>query len=826
MFPKLQSDKPTIKTPTDDVECDSTCFVCRSTIGNLSQGNSMNHRNKREGGQQQAEEKNTNGRGSVIAVACMIIFLGIIAGSAMAYLGCRAEWNGRMEDFERGASVTVSKIEDSFKEYVDTASLIHGRFRHRPRFSESAFESDPETYTAEYMEWSEEHRRDLRELYEYVKASGLKFKSMQFDPNVTWQERPLAEAEVNAYLMQNYPEITYTGFRGFNNDSTKLEPIWQNQSFYFPIHYIEPIQGNEAAIDLDYYSSESRIRAVDALFETQAPSLTDRLSLFREAGSVSRCNSGGFSGDQGPSFMVVLMHPGVRLSGDDDTSWPRDFSSIVLCMSDLIERSTNHQNRKISVYIHDLSHPGNNEPVFMGAARLDKNATTMERVKGDDHYTMILLNEISLGEVECSWAASCYQREIEIANRNWTVTIVDEHVTDKGLLFFIILVGIPVFAAFACLAISVLAADRKNRTFSILKAEAAATRSSMVLESANRTAQMERELNDFLAHEVRNPLSAAMAATSFLRTELDRRSKSNRGIGVHFEDSHHEKDKGKDEQKEFAVDEIDATGGDKDARIKTLASPRLVQAREDIQVVDNALRFINELLRNMLDMNRASSGKLQVKSAPVDLLRDVLEPVAGMLYRGGEGNIGRSGKGIAKVQMIVDCPEDIIVQTDVLRLKQVVLNLGRNSVKFVHDGFIRMKAEVVEVDCDDDSSKLRGEFENSSYQSHDTDIECGNNLTSELRYIEGRSISCKTVRISVEDSGSGIPMEKRERLFGKYQESLDLLSQGTVRITSQLMRLTDTMFFFLDSSFFFCFLFFRLFLLVHYRESVCTCAKT
>ena len=56
-----------------------------------------------------------------------------------------------------------------------------------------------------------------------------------------------------------------------------------------------------------------------------------------------------------------------------------------------------------------------------------------------------------------------------------------------------------------------------------------------------------------------------------------------------------------------------------------------------------SLRFINDLLRTMLDMHRASSGNLQVKLAPVDLLRDVLEPVAGMLHRGGEGSIGEGG---------------------------------------------------------------------------------------------------------------------------------------------------------------------------------------
>jgi signal transduction histidine kinase len=37
----------------------------------------------------------------------------------------------------------------------------------------------------------------------------------------------------------------------------------------------------------------------------------------------------------------------------------------------------------------------------------------------------------------------------------------------------------------------------------------------------------------------------------------------------------------------------------------------------------------------------------------------------------------------------------------------------------------------------------------------------------------------KLFQISVEDLGSRIPLEKQDRLFEKFQESLDSMSQGT-----------------------------------------------
>jgi len=717
------------------------------------------------------------GRGSVVKLSWIIIFIGCGVAFFLGWFGFRAERNGRVDDFQRGAMITEAKMKETVEAYVDLASMIHRGCRQRPDFNTSALEMDPKAFADNYMDWSTDFRSEFHDMYEYAKKSGLKFKAMQFDPNITSLERPLAEAEANIYYAENYPDVNYTGFRGFNGDSNKLSPRWRNQSFYFPIHYMEPIKGNEAAIDLDYYSSESRKRAVQAVFETEKPALTDRLTLVKEEGTLSRCISGDntvFTGEQGPSFGIVMMHPGVRLRYESEESWPKDFSSIVICMSDLIQKSTEHHKRKVSVYIHDMSHVTENGPSFLGAVRMGHVESAENEV---EKYPMKLLNEISQEELNCDEVGGgCWFKEISIANRIWRVTVIDEHDLGFFRLVGTIMIGLIVFSFFVCLAKSVLNADRRNRIYSTLKAEAAAERNTLVLDNANKAAQTERELNDFLAHEVRNPLSAAMAATQFLRTELDRRSQSNRGIQVHFEDKEKDIDEDDEEDDEivFGSETFESTNTngntavDRDSSTRTLSSPRLVQAREDVRVVDDALKFINELLRNMLDMHRASSGKLQVKFAPVDLLRDVLEPVAGMLHRGGEGRISRAGKGkgAEKVKVIVDCPEDIVVQTDVLRLKQVVLNLGRNSVKFINEGFIRLRAEVVEVQTDDDPSNFRDEFQKENSTELDLESSC-------------KTTTCKSVRIYVEDSGSGIPMDKRDQLFAKYQESLDLLSQGT-----------------------------------------------
>lgn len=80
----------------------------------------------------------------------------------------------------------------------------------------------------------------------------------------------------------------------------------------------------------------------------------------------------------------------------------------------------------------------------------------------------------------------------------------------------------------------------------------------------------------------------------------------------------------------------------------------------------------------------------------------------------------------------MECVSDLVVVTDCLRLKQIILNLAIYALKSVQRGFIRLRVETL-----------------------------NNN-----------------VLVVVEDSGPGIAMEKRGRLFANFRESLDIMDQG------------------------------------------------
>ena len=179
--------------------------------------------------------------------------------------------------------------------------------------------------------------------------------------------------------------------------------------------------------------------------------------------------------------------------------------------------------------------------------------------------------------------------------------------TDQPLMFTMVTVFAFLFASVLFLLYSILVEHRQG------------TMTRKVVENAKRTAETERELNEFLSHEIRNPLSAAISACTFISA---------------------------------AVNETDPLR-EKETKLSV---------QEDMEVVNCSLHFINDFMRSMLDIYRASSNHITVTMAPTNILQDILEPVSCILY-----------KRLAKYEIIVDCPPDLVIMTDSIRLKQVRL---------------------------------------------------------------------------------------------------------------------------------------------------------
>jgi signal transduction histidine kinase/CHASE1-domain containing sensor protein/CheY-like chemotaxis protein len=566
--------------------------------------------------------------------ALFVLALSLAGCGAFLAYGITAARADADESFQRRAIELIQTIEHTWKEYEHIALSIHNVCRRSRNTT----------------------RKEFREFYEYLLAAGLEFESAQCCPNVTHAERASYETEALEFYSEYYPSVDYNGFIGFipDNETGKLIVVPSPElPFYFPVHYLEPVLPNEPAIELDLYSFPSQKNEIDLAVASREPVLSTRLHTVQET--------------EENAYSVIIYHPGIFLETEPD-DYPSELSLVLVRIPSLLSRVAQVQEENLAVYLYDttiMNTGGAAEFLGSGAFSISR-----ENGEGVTHRTLELLPEIAIDTLHNKFESSrVYEKTVDITpSGTWVVVVVPMDNTYKPSFAFVLFGGAMILTAGMCIAAWYFTNARRD-----------ARLAALIVENAENSATAERELNDFLAHEVRNPLAAAMSACNFVSSAID-----------------------------------------EDELLATVETTILV--KEDIGIVNASLQYINDLLRNMLDMHKASSDQLVISLSPACLQKDVLEPVATMLYQRGDS-----------FKVIIECPENLCILTDRMRLKQIVLNLANNSRKFVQTGFVRIRADVV-----DDK-----------------------------------------VHVYVEDSGPGIPMDKRDTLFKKFQTSLDSLNQGT-----------------------------------------------
>ena len=138
---------------------------------------------------------------------------------------------------------------------------------------------------------------------------------------------------------------------------------------------------------------------------------------------------------------------------------------------------------------------------------------------------------------------------------------------------------------------------------------------------------------------------------------------------------------------------------------------------EYLRDIHGSGRHLLELLNEILDLSKVEAGQMELEYTPFELA-PVLDQAASML---------RERAGLKGIDIVVEADDDVgSVEADELRLKQVVINLLTNAVKFTGDG----GSVVVRVTRSDD----------------------------------------EVVTIAVTDTGIGVPPSDRERIFESFQQ--------------------------------------------------------
>jgi len=128
---------------------------------------------------------------------------------------------------------------------------------------------------------------------------------------------------------------------------------------------------------------------------------------------------------------------------------------------------------------------------------------------------------------------------------------------------------------------------------------------------------------------------------------------------------------------------LNALLGFTEVLLAEIEGPLTEGQREDLRMIRASGEHLLSLFNNVLDMSALASGRIQLNLETVEM-RQVLDEAASIL----EGQ--RQGKAVA---IVVDCPDFMPeLEADPVRLRQIVMNLGTNALKFTARGEVRLFA--------------------------------------------------------------------------------------------------------------------------------------
>jgi two-component system sensor histidine kinase/response regulator len=146
------------------------------------------------------------------------------------------------------------------------------------------------------------------------------------------------------------------------------------------------------------------------------------------------------------------------------------------------------------------------------------------------------------------------------------------------------------------------------------------------------------------------------------------------------------------------------------------------EQREYAETTRNSALGLLNVINDVLDFSKIEAGKMVLETIDFDLRR-VVEDVADMLAEAAHG------KGVA-LATLVEAGVPTMVRGDPGRLRQVLINLVGNAVKFTETGGVVIRARLAEEDADG-----------------------------------------TLVRVEVTDTGIGIPPDVQRRLFESFTQA-------------------------------------------------------
>eukprot|EP00899_Mesostigma_viride_P027827 jgi/Mesvir1/8229/Mv12514-RA.1 len=525
---------------------------------------------------------------SFLVMAVCVLCLGVALSVWLAVSSERSRTNDVHISFERGSKDLANIMRSDIGSHQELLSLAATRIS----------PSNP-TLSLE----------DFEHIASHVVGDRDWILAIEWVPRVRQQDREFAESLAAMSYNRSGLEFTERLANG------AFVPAG-NRSDYFPIFYLQPYLGNEAVLGYDLASSKVRRKFMTESADQAAIVATGRIRLIQETAT-------GFG------FLLLCPVYAAYGAGDRPRAWRRNNligflvgvyrlqSLLETFLGDKIADIERTYSNNVRVALYDAGAPP-------GTQFLAQRSLTM----GPEDAAAW---ESSRPEQTARSAAISRSYAVNVGGHQWTLVVTATW--DVTSQFHRRMIMTVVVGSLCSVLGATLLATVQWHALKRSQTEQLRELTRHLLESkrrAERATQRVVETMNFICHEVRNPLHAAMGMVSLLKE----------------------------------------------------ASMAPQEQGEVIRDMESALGFLHRIVNDVLDLNKITSGRMEFEHAPFKLRR-MLEDV--------RRNYGATATrlGIAwSVTVDSDVP-DVLVG-DEGRLQQCMANLLGNAFRFVKAGYVRV----------------------------------------------------------------------------------------------------------------------------------------